>query len=232
MMSAPSAIMRRAWAMALAGSRNWPPAENEAGVRWRTPRTRGWRSPKSRASQEGRVSPGRYTDPGSLTVTMRSLCARGHAVSSHPEGRPSVGDLERQLLGVLDPAHHRLLGWHQPHQLAARIGVGHRFGEVGGVAVLELLHGVDPRRLEQLGIVLADALDAHAVGHVGPAQDAFRVDAGLGGEALATLRVLRSLEQPGRRADADGLQHCGHARSDILEICDRVGHKAAPQMNW
>ena len=35
-------------------------------------------------------------------------------------------------------------------------------------------------------------------------------------------------EQPGRRADADGLQHCGHARSDILEICDRVGHKAAP----
>ncbi len=45
--SAPSASRARPWAMAAAGSPNWPPSENESGVTLMTPITsgRGWGTP-------------------------------------------------------------------------------------------------------------------------------------------------------------------------------------------
>ena len=42
MMSAPSAIMRRACASARSGAMNCPPSEKESGVTFRTPITAGY----------------------------------------------------------------------------------------------------------------------------------------------------------------------------------------------
>src|ERR1700726_3415045 len=76
-----------------------------------------------------------------------------------------------KFLGVTDPAPPPPLRRKQPYQLGLLIGFPHRRGELGNVAVFQFLDGIDPDRLEQLGIIFAPALDAHAIGEVRPAQN-------------------------------------------------------------
>src|SRR6476646_1867157 len=74
MMSAPSAIIRRACASARSGAMNWPPSENESGVTLRTPITAGDGRDKS-ACQPGRLAePAEVPSPDEIAI-MGSLCA-------------------------------------------------------------------------------------------------------------------------------------------------------------
>src|SRR5258708_6263827 len=74
-MSAPSATMRRACAIAASGSRKRPPSENESGVTLRTPITIGRPKPSNRASVSD-VSVPDLSVPGA-SVPEASLAARG-----------------------------------------------------------------------------------------------------------------------------------------------------------
>src|SRR5260221_310622 len=51
----------------------------------------------------------------------------------------AIGDLGSQRLGLLDPAHDELLGRQEANELALPVGLAHRFGEIGGIAIFELL---------------------------------------------------------------------------------------------
>src|SRR5689334_2426625 len=89
-MSAPSAIIRRAAASARSGSKNWPPSENESGVILRTPMTAGSDRDKS-ARQPAWVAEsaaaGTVVDRGAI---MESLCAV-HAGESRRWRHPQAG---------------------------------------------------------------------------------------------------------------------------------------------
>src|SRR6202521_2263215 len=210
MISAPSAIMRRACTSASAGSMKRPPSANESGVRLRMPITIGRRSASSRSSG---CTASVTLSPDAVRRGARLMAAawlrRWDAVKRTGQGKTqaagpemddairrlssvlrSIADLQRQLLGVVDPALHPPFRGQEPDQLVRLVGFAHRRGELADVAVLELLDGVDADRLEQFGIVLAHALDAHAVGEVGPAQDGLFVDPDPGGKLLASLGTL------------------------------------------
>src|SRR3974390_3012264 len=73
-MSAPSAIIRRACASARSRAMNWPPSENESGVTLRTPITAG-DGRDERACQPGRFAKAAAAAfPGEIAI-MGSLCA-------------------------------------------------------------------------------------------------------------------------------------------------------------
>ena len=76
------------------------------------------------------------------------------------------------------------------NKLALLVGLAHRVGEIGRIAVLELPDGIDADGLQQAGITLPHSLDPHAVGRVRPSEDARLVEAGLGGQEAASLGVL------------------------------------------
>src|SRR5262245_24193932 len=166
-MSAPSATMRLACSIATFGSRNCPPSENESGVTFSTPITSGPGFANSRPSGSGgaRATPPAGEDGRRAIVMPLALRAAYDGVN-----RLSVGDLERQFLGVLDPAHDRAVGGQHAHEFAPAVGLGHRFGELFRIAVFQFLDRINAGGLQQAGIVFADALDPHPVGGVGPAQ--------------------------------------------------------------
>src|SRR5262245_34100064 len=139
-----------------------------------------------------------------------------------------IADFRRQLFGVLDPAAHRFLGRQELHQLALLVGLGHGLGEPGGVAVFEFAHGVHAGRADELGIIVAHALDAHAVGAVGPFEEPLLVDPGLPGEVLATFQTLGGLQQAGRGADANTFEPFCLLGPDTVDIGDRIGHENLP----
>src|SRR5262245_17143578 len=123
MMSAPSAIMRRACASALSGAMKAPPSEKESGVMLSTPITAG----QGRASSAGRSRrPAGEVALADLDVVaiMRSLCAVRSGVSRSGRGqKPAqaavlICDLGRQLLRLLDQPLHRFLRRHRAHELA------------------------------------------------------------------------------------------------------------------
>src|ERR1019366_9629310 len=76
----------------------------------------------------------------------------------------AIGDLGGQCLGLLDPAHDELLGRQKSNELALLVGLAHCFGEIGGIAILELPDRIDPDGLQQAGILFPHSLDPHAVG--------------------------------------------------------------------
>src|SRR5271165_4957898 len=142
--------------MALDGSMNRPPSENESGVTLRTPMTNG--RPNASRLASGLVaclcSP---AGPawGRETI-MRPLCA-GRAMGVK---RRSIGDLLRQLAGVLDPAADKLLGRKKANQLSLLVGLGHRARQPGRIAEFQFLHRIHSDFAQQPGIFLAHALDA------------------------------------------------------------------------
>src|SRR3990170_1624446 len=114
-MSAPSAAICRACAIATLGSMNWPPSENESGVTLSTPMTNGLPF----ASSAGRFCGAVVSAAGAF---MRVACAVCRKPSSSQNYLRSVGYFERQGLGVVDPARNLLLRGQNPHQLARLVG--------------------------------------------------------------------------------------------------------------
>src|ERR1043166_5326446 len=180
-MSAPSAIMRSAWASAFAGSTKRPASANESGVKLRIPTPSGRRSASSRSSGWS-VESATVDSDVVRRCTMLTIGAlrRARERVKRPNGRErtteapalrimgplrpgSIRYLQRQLLGVVDPAPHPAFRGKQPHQLVLLVGFAHRRSELGDVAMFEFFDGIDTDRLEQLGIDLAHALDPHAV---------------------------------------------------------------------
>src|SRR5580698_3077333 len=123
-MSAPSAAMRRACAMARSGSRKRPPSENESGVMLRIPITRGRPRASSPASQDGCAArlASLLEQPASIMVVALRRGPRRVKRCRRLRALP-VGDLGSQLLGLLDPARDELLGRKKAHQLALLVGL-------------------------------------------------------------------------------------------------------------
>src|SRR5262245_59509615 len=63
-------------------------------------------------------------------------------VALGPFGAILVGDLQLELLGVLDPPDHELLGGAETDELLLLVGLRHRLGEDGGLAIAQLTHRV------------------------------------------------------------------------------------------
>src|SRR6478609_5314742 len=222
--------MTRAWAMALPGSTNSPPSEKESGVTLRMPMTKG------RPRANSALSP-RGADFGAVLALSAAIAAMacGCAVAAGCQARAgrakcrSVADLERQRLGLADPARHGLFRRQHANQLARPVGGSHGGREFGGVAVLEFAHGFNTGGLLQLGIFLTDALDTHAVGHVGPAQQILGVQTGLVGKRFAALQGGGGIEQASGRPDPRRLEACGGFAVDAFDVGDGVGHLYAPR---
>src|SRR4051794_25334816 len=112
-MSAPSATIRRACAIACSGSMNFPPSEKESGVTLRMPMTSGRRSPSRRASgREGTT----FCAVDAVVWVVMAVALRRQGRECQATLRSAVGDLEGQLVSVLDPAHHELFGWQEEYQ--------------------------------------------------------------------------------------------------------------------
>src|SRR5438874_13051608 len=108
MMSAPSAIMRRACASARSGAINRAPSENESGVTFRTPMTAGY------GLDNTARSPGRSIEAVDVPVLegvaiMRSLCAVP-AWESRQAARAGVGLTERPLRALVADFRLKLAG--------------------------------------------------------------------------------------------------------------------------
>src|SRR5690242_14418338 len=119
-MSAPSVTMRCACAIATAGSMNCPPSENESGVTLRTPMTSGRPGARSRRSMSERSAAAEVVAIIALACAAATMFVK--ARWAVPPRVPSIRDLQRQLLGVLDPARDRLLGGQKVDQFALGIG--------------------------------------------------------------------------------------------------------------
>src|SRR6185312_11094185 len=215
--SAPCAAISRACAMATAGSKNWPPSENESGVTFRMPMTSGRPSRNRRASAFGVVS------VVAVARAMRVALRWAHRPVKE-RGPASVADLQWQLLGAVDPARHHAFGRQQPHQFAALVGFGHGLGEIGRVAHLQLFHCVYAGCGQELGIFGADALHPHAVGEVRPAQELARTESGLLREKLALPSGARLLEQRAGRPYAGLAQHGQDLRINVRYGRERIRH--------
>src|SRR6266545_3664274 len=113
-----------------------------------------------------------------------------------------VADLERELLGVLDPAHDQLLGREEAHEPLPLIGLCHCACEILGLAITQLPHRIDPHFLQQAQIALAHAFDSHVVAGVGKSQQAFLIDAAPLSQSPARLGTFCLVQEPLRRADA------------------------------
>src|SRR5882757_7400317 len=99
--------------MARCGSRNRPPSEKLSGVTLRMPMIAGrpWTSSRATGAGAGRG--------------VKALAAlRWRAYSLSPAS-VLIADLQGKLLGVLDPAHHELLGREKPDQLLLFVGLRH-----------------------------------------------------------------------------------------------------------
>src|SRR5450759_3545847 len=184
--SAPCWDIMPAWATALAGSMKRPPSEKESGVTLRMPMTSG-RPRESSAESASRA--GFCAGPAAASKVRASpmavaLRGRRGAVkkpffhfSPHCGGEVNsfVADLELQLLSVFDPVADHFLGRQQADHLTLLVGLRHRVGEIGRVAILEVLDGIHAGGLQQLGIFLADALDAHTVGALSSSRSVERI---------------------------------------------------------
>src|SRR6185436_7105106 len=170
MMSAPFSISCLACCSATVGSRNWPPSEKESGVTLRIPMMMGRFFARSRPSMFGRrpakppfgppmgpIPSGEFVPP---VIVISSRFARGTG-RCQALARRSVGDLEYQPFGLVDPALDGAVGGQDAGELALGIGVGHGAGKLGWVAVFQFLDGVDACGLQQAGIVRPDAFDPH-----------------------------------------------------------------------
>src|SRR5262245_7741747 len=227
--SAPSAIIRVAWSMAAVGSRKRPPSEKESGVTLSTPITIGRPSASRRASRSGDFFSSRAEPATGRTSVMAVALRRSQEGCQAPTPARglalSIRDFLGQLPGVLDPAHHQLLGGKKANQLSLLVGLGHGFGKAGGVAISQFFHGLDADRAQQPSIFPAHAFDAQLVGDIGPAQEPLLIEFGLGGEEFASFRTFRGLEQLLRRSDANRFKRLGVIRIEIFDGGDRVGHR-------
>ena len=124
-----------------------------------------------------------------------------------------------------------LLGGEKLHALSFRVGSGHRLSEPAGMAVLQLLHGIDAGILEQLRIGLTHALDAHPIGEIGPAEHRLLADIELFGQNLAVFCGLRPFQELFGGPNAERLQSGGHRRSDACDHADRIGHATSPSFH-
>ena len=218
-----------AWAMAMVGSTKWPPSEKESGVTLRMPMTSG----RPRASSAARLPPAGFgTAPGLSMMVAASgmpvaLRGRRGAVKAAPSPRGArarrgprrMTGQERQyeifsgsfLALSIQRATTASDGSRRTH-LRCRLASAMALASLAGVAALELAHGIDAGRLQQLAIFLADALDAHAVGTIGPAEQLFDVEAGLCRELLAALHGAGDLEQLAGRPNARLLEASRQSR--------------------
>src|SRR5450631_843063 len=156
MMSAPCSFIAPAWATALAGSMKRPPSEKESGVTLRIPMTSG-RPSASNAASASRA--GFFAGSAAVSTVRASPMAvalrwkaRGCQEASR-RGRTGlfIADLQLQLLGVFESVSDHLLGWQQADHFALLVGLGHRVGEIGRIAIFEILDGIDARGLQQPG---------------------------------------------------------------------------------
>ena len=104
------------------------------------------------------------------------------------------------------------------------IHLQHLGGEVRGVAVAELLHGVHTGGLEQLGELRTDALDTEQVGMIDPSEHPAVVDAGGVFDGLAALRVATLLKELIDGLNADGDEFLSVHRADSLDVDNLVNH--------
>src|SRR5262245_35327587 len=164
-------------------------------------------------------------------------------VALGPFGAILIGDLQLEFLGVLDPPDHEFLGGEETDELLLLVGLRHRLGEVGGLAIAQLTHRVHAGFVQQLDIAFAHALDAHVVASIGEFQQPLLVDAGPFRQQPATLRACCRLKKPLGGADAERFE-----RFDLLRLEIEVGngishrillsssevHRSLPQrqMNW
>src|SRR5689334_14032089 len=176
MISAPSSIICLACLKATSGSMNWPPSEKESGVMLRTPimmgrflassrpRILGMRTPGAPiGSPIGPSSPGGSVAP---VIVMAGRFARGEPhcqALDQSSGGGSVGNLELQPFGLIDPALDGAVGGEHASKLALGIGVRHGAGELGRVAVFQFLDRIDTGRLQQPGVIRSNPLDPHPV---------------------------------------------------------------------
>src|ERR1043166_2166322 len=136
-----------------------------------------------------------------------------------------VGDLERQLPGLLDPAHDQLLRRQEAHQLFLLVGVRHRAREVFGFPVTQLPHRVDAHLAQEHDVATAHPLDPHVIADIGEAQEPLLIDAALLSELAPPLRSPGSLEQPLGRADAERLQRPDLIHIEVLDVGDGIRHR-------
>src|SRR5207253_979741 len=92
------------------------------------------------------------------------------------------------------------------------------------ISILEFFYRIDTGGLQQLGIFLADAFDAHAVGDVGPTQQLLLVEAGLLSEDLTAFYRPGSVEQAIARPNSHRLEDRGDLAVDPVDIGDGIGH--------
>src|SRR3569623_2403319 len=173
--SAPSATSRSACASAAAGSKNSPPSEKESGVTLSTPITSTCGLASSADNMPCRAS--RAVPDVEEGALMARICAvpkgesRRKRVGRCPKGQRLVADLERQFLGPLDQLADRALRGEHAHQLALSEALGNRLRQPSGVSKGKFPPRGDARGPDQLGLGLAHALEAHAVGDLSPFQD-------------------------------------------------------------
>src|ERR1035437_1781160 len=174
-----------------------------------------------RAHNGGR--PSRLTNPGRAgTCTRRGAGPQvATALATRSRGLLHlVLDDPRQRLGLLDPGRDHLRGRRATNEVAGRVRFGEGLGEVDGVALSQLRHGVDAGDLEQVGVLRADAVDAIQVDAVDPLEDESVADARRLLELLATLFGGAPLEQIVGRSHSDGFELFGIDGADPLDIDD------------
>src|SRR3974390_2048583 len=109
------------------------------------------------ANHEGGASAINGWPVGSPYTLMTWLCAADARLSSRAVKLAAtrtrklfVGNFELQFFAALDPIADHLFGRQQIDHFASLVGFRHRLGEVGRVAVLELLHGIAAGSLQAL----------------------------------------------------------------------------------
>src|SRR5437868_11773267 len=211
MISAPSAIMRRACASARSGAINWPPSENESGVTFRTPITVGY------GLDNTARSPGRSIEAADVAVLegvaiMRSLCAvpawesrrgrRAGAGLAECPLRVLVADFRLKLAGLCDQLFDRLFRRQNTDEFAPCIHFFHVLRQAAWVTKSKFANRRDAGGAYQADLGFAHAGDAHVVRNIGPLQQLLLANAGLRCKSFAAFHVPGCLKQTVGRSNA------------------------------
>ena len=136
-------------------------------------------------------------------------------------------------LGLLDPFCHLVLGRFLPDET----GIGHvepldGLPEVVGVPLGQLRDVVHADLLEKVRPLLADALDPHEVGEVGPLEDQVLADTGRLRELFPHVRRSCPLEQLLSGVDVEFSQPIFVLRANALDFKNWVVQVNAPDCYW
>ena len=138
--------------------------------------------------------------------------------------RRLVGHDRIEGLGELDELRDFLLDRGAAAEVLLFVHLGELGGEIRGIAVAELLHGVHAGGLEQFGELRADTLDAEQVRMVHPRENAAVIDAGGILDGLTALGVGALLEELVYGFNADANELLGVDRADTLNVDNLVSY--------